>query len=300
MKAKNINLDSTKQEINQTIPGFPVSCYHSKFTSDTYDYIDWHWHMEFQLCLTTHGTIIWNTESHKALIPAGNGIFINSQQVHMARPLEKEASFFCIDIPPDFLCPEKESLLYQNSVRSVLEEATLDHKIITRQTLQGVAILTLLSQMTDVFDQKPDGYEFDLISRVFDLWKNLRMYLDTDIKNTNLTGDDRFKKMLLYLQKNYATEFFLDDMASYIGLSRSECCRYFKRKSGQTISDYLRQYRIHRSLELLTESDSSISQIAQCCGFSNQSYYTKEFRRVTGTTPKQYRLQKKVSPSDNI
>lgn len=294
MKAKNINIDSTKQEINQTIPGFPVSCYHSKFTSDTYDYIDWHWHMEFQLCLTTHGTIIWNTESHKALIPAGNGIFINSQQVHMAKPLEKEASFFCIDIPPAFLCPEKESLLYQNSVRSVLEESSLDHKIITRQTLQGAAILALLSQMTDAFDQKPDGYEFDLISRVFDLWKNLRMYLDPDIKNTNLTGDDRFKKMLLYLRKNYATEFFLDDMASHIGLSRSECCRYFKRKSGQTISDYLRQYRIHRSLELLTESDSSISQVAQCCGFSNQSYYTKEFRRVTGTTPKQYRLKQRT------
>ena len=133
MKAKNINIDSTKQEISQTIPGFPVSCYHSKFTSDTYDYIDWHWHMEFQLCLTTHGTVIWNTESHKVLIPAGDGIFINSQQVHMARPLEKEAAFFCIDIPPDFLCPEKESLLYHKSVRPVLEETSLDHKIITRQ-----------------------------------------------------------------------------------------------------------------------------------------------------------------------
>lgn len=296
MKAKNINIDSTKQEISQTIPGFPVSCYHSKFTSDTYDYIDWHWHMEFQLCLTTHGTVIWNTESHKVLIPAGDGIFINSQQVHMARPLEKEAAFFCIDIPPDFLCPEKESLLYHKSVRPVLEETSLDHKIITRQTSEGTAILILLSQMADAFDRKSDGYEFDLISRVFVLWKNLRLYLDEEIKNTTVTEDERFKKMLMYLRENYASDFCLDAIAGHIGLSRSECCRYFKRKSGQTISDYLRQYRIHRSLELLTESDTSISQIAQYCGFSNQSYYTKEFRRTTGTTPKQYRLKKRTSP----
>ncbi len=294
MKAKNINLDSNKQEISSTIPGFPVSCYYNKFTAETYDYIDWHWHMKFQLCLTTHGTVVWNTEAHKTLVPAGEGIFINSQQVHMAKPLEKEAAFFCIDISPDLLCPEKESPLYQKNIQPVLEENSLDQKLITRQTLQGAEILTLLSQMTDAFNQKPDGYEFDLLSGIFKLWKHLRIYLDPDIKNTTHTGDDRFKKMLLYLQQNHAAYFCLDEMASHIGLSRSECCRYFKRKSGQTISDYLRQYRIHRSLELLTESDSSISQIAQRCGFSNQSYYTKEFRRLTGTTPKQYRLKQRT------
>ena len=293
MKAKEINIDSSKQEISRTIPGFPVSCYHSRFTAATYDYIDWHWHVEFQLCLTTYGTVIWNTESHKALIPAGEGIFINSQQVHMAEPLGKEAAFFCVDIPPDFLCPEKENPLYQKNILPVLEASYLDHKIINRQTSQGMEILTLLSQMADTFEQKSDGYEFDLISNVFHLWKNLRMYLDADITNISTTGSGRFKKLLMYLQENHDAELCLDDIAAHIGLSRSECCRYFKRKSGQTISDYLRQYRIHRSLELLAESDASISQIAQRCGFSNQSYYTKEFRRVTGTTPKQYRLKKK-------
>lgn len=295
MKAKNINIDSNKQEIDNTIPGFPVSCYYNKFTADTYDYIDWHWHMKFQLCLTTHGTVVWNTEAHKTLIPTGEGIFINSEQVHMAKPLGKEAAFFCLDISPDFLCPEKGSPLYQKNIRPILEESCLDQKKIIRQTPQGTEILSLLSQMASAFELKSDGYEFDLLSGIFKLWKNLRIYLEPDIKNTPSTEDDRFKKMLLYLQQNYVTDFCLDDMASHIGLSRSECCRYFKRKSGQTISDYLRQYRIHRSLELLAESDISISQIAQSCGFSNQSYYTKEFRRVTGTTPKQYRLKKSGS-----
>ena len=101
----------------------------------------------------------------------------------------------------------------------------------------------------------------------------------------------------MYLQKNYDVGISLDEIADYIGLSRSECCRYFKRKSGQTISDYLRQYRIHKSLDLLIETDDPISQIAQNCGFSNQSYYTKEFRKQTGITPKQYRLRQKANLS---
>lgn len=105
MRAKNIHLDAHRQEITRKIPGFPVSCYCTTFRSDTYDYIDWHWHVEFQLCLTVSGSVLWHTEAEQTEVPAGQGIFINSQRVHMVRPVRKEASFFCLDIPPDFICP---------------------------------------------------------------------------------------------------------------------------------------------------------------------------------------------------
>ena len=49
MREKVINLDSRKQEIMKNIPGFPISCYYSRFSQDTYDYIDWHWHVDFQI-----------------------------------------------------------------------------------------------------------------------------------------------------------------------------------------------------------------------------------------------------------
>ena len=84
MKQKEIDLDPTGQEITKTIPDFPLSCYYSEFTSDTYDLIDWHWHTEFQLCLTLRGTVVWGTESYTDLVQAGEGIFINSQRVHTA------------------------------------------------------------------------------------------------------------------------------------------------------------------------------------------------------------------------
>lgn len=104
-----------------------------------------------------------------------------------AKPLGNEAAFFCIDISPDFLCPEKGNPLYQQKIQPVLEESGLDQKKITRQTSQGVEILSLLSQMATAFELKSDGYEFDLLSGIFKLWKNLRIYLDPDIRNTTST-----------------------------------------------------------------------------------------------------------------
>ena len=102
MRAKNIHLDAHRQEITRKIPGFPVSCYCTTFRSDTYDYIDWHWHVEFELCLTVSGSVLWHTEAEQTEVPAGQGIFINSQRVHMVRPVRKEASFFCLDTSAGF------------------------------------------------------------------------------------------------------------------------------------------------------------------------------------------------------
>lgn len=138
---------------------------------------------------------------------------------------------------------------------------------------------------------KEDGYQFDLMGNVFKIWKRMRTLLDGELTQQVDTVDIRFQNMLMYLQKHYAVEFSLDAVADYIGLSRSECCRYFKKQSGQTISDYLLQYRIHKSMNLLTGTDTGIAEVAQACGFSSQSYYTKRFRELTGMTPKQYRLR---------
>lgn len=289
MRAKNIHLDARRQEITRKIPGFPVSCYYTAFRSDTYDYIDWHWHVEFQLCLTVSGSVLWHTEAEQTEVPAGQGIFINSQRVHMVRPVGKEASFFCLDIPPDFICPTREGGLYEHSVLPVLQAAALHRKRITPQTEAGREILRLLTKMAVVFDEKAEGYEFVLAGQVFQIWKPLRKLLAEEIGSPQSPTDERFRDLLLYLQKNYGSEISLDEMAAHIGLSRSECCRYFKKHAGQTISAYLLQYRIHESMYLLAETDKTIAQIAQDCGFSQQSYYAKRFREQTGMAPRQYR-----------
>ena len=60
---------------------------------------------------------------------------------------------------------------------------------------------------------------------------------------------------------------------------------------------FLLQYRIDESMYLLTETDRTIAQIAQDCGFSQQSYYAKKFREQTGMTPGQYRERMKANLS---
>ena len=70
MREKVINLDSRKQEIMKNIPGFPISCYYSRFSQDTYDYIDWHWHVDFQFFgVPSHAEMRFRREKRYLSIP---------------------------------------------------------------------------------------------------------------------------------------------------------------------------------------------------------------------------------------
>lgn len=56
--------------------------------------------------------------------------------------------------------------------------------------------------------------------------------------------------------------------------------------------EYVKKYRIKRSLDFLDQKDYSIMQVAEMVGFDSQSYYTKVFRGMMKCTPQEYRRQK--------
>ena len=88
-----------------------------------------------------------------------------------------------------------------------------------------------------------------------------------------------------------ANETWLEDMARQVGLCKSECCRFFKRQMGQSLFDYLLDYRIGRSLALLEEGGATVAEVASQVGFSNPAYFSKVFRARMGHSPREYQKQ---------
>jgi two-component system response regulator YesN len=80
-----------------------------------------------------------------------------------------------------------------------------------------------------------------------------------------------------------------DDVAEAVGVSPSHFSRLLHRQTGRTFTDLLGQMRIQKAAQLLARTDTPLSQVALASGFSDQSYFTKVFRRHLGQTPGQYR-----------
>lgn len=99
----------------------------------------------------------------------------------------------------------------------------------------------------------------------------------------------KLKRAIAYIQAYLTENLSLDAMATEVGMSRFYFCRLFKKSTGITPYQYLIKCRIERAKVLLRQRKLSITDIALEVGFSNQSHFTKHFKRLIGTTPKVYR-----------
>ena len=100
---------------------------------------------------------------------------------------------------------------------------------------------------------------------------------------------DAVYKVIEYIKANFQRRMTLEQIAASTYLSKTYLSSLFKKETGFSISEYINIVRIERSKSLLLEENISIIDIANLCGFEDQSYFTKVFKHIVGITPKKYR-----------
>ena len=102
-------------------------------------------------------------------------------------------------------------------------------------------------------------------------------------------AEKRIAKVFQYIHQHSAETVSLREMAALINLSESAFCKFFRRTTGKTFSDYLSDIRIGHACHLLSESDDTISEIAYRSGFENLTYFNRVFLRKKGVRPREFR-----------
>lgn len=97
------------------------------------------------------------------------------------------------------------------------------------------------------------------------------------------------KLALKYIEEHLYENISLDMLARHIHLSPYHTSRLFKQSTGDSFVNYINQYRINKSKELLVGTNKTVSEICTETGFLSKNYFTKLFRRYTGQTPSEYR-----------
>ena len=103
---------------------------------------------------------------------------------------------------------------------------------------------------------------------------------------------ETIQKVMEYVNSNYMNRISLNDVSEHVSFSVSYLSRMFKEEKGISLTSYINEVRIRAAKLLIKQSDISLSQAAYLCGFDDQSYFSKVFKRITGTTPGKYREQK--------
>ena len=99
----------------------------------------------------------------------------------------------------------------------------------------------------------------------------------------------RINKVCLYIQNNFYNKICLKEVADLVYLTESNFCKFFKKATGKTYSDYLNELRINEACRLLVQSEKSINQVSYDCGFETLSYFNRVFLNKKGVTPSLFR-----------
>ena len=86
------------------------------------------------------------------------------------------------------------------------------------------------------------------------------------------------------------------DCAKIVRLSTSHFSRSFKVSFGETFRDYVTRRRTERAQEMMIMTDQPLCEIALCCGFADQSHFTRVYRHRIGSNPGSWRRQRRSKP----
>lgn len=292
MQIKNFLIDESLKELTKhhTVV-LPIACYQTTITQNIHGYIPLHWHDEIQFVLIVKGEAIFQVNEDWIVVREGDGLFINSGRLHMAQ--EKDQSgcvYICLNLSPYFVISQE---LYTTYVKPYIQATNLPYLYVDANEIWGKNISDAILEIYQSIEQKPQYYEIDITMQLTLIWKNL---IDNGFRleyvQTEVLKSQRMKEMLSWIHQHYAEKIMLEDIARAGQLSRSECCRYFKRFLKCTPLNYVLDYRIQKSLYLLQQGDSTITEVAYQVGFNSTSYYIKEFRNSMNMTPLAYKKNK--------
>ena len=252
---------------------------------------DPHWHGAYEMIVPIEGNYLVTVSGQPYELAPGDMFLIPSGEPHSLKAPSRGGRFI-------FLFEFDQILAIKGA--SYLASCMAKPLLINRSTCPSIYIeeAELFSQICQEYLHDDSLRDISIYSRLLTLFLNFgqqRLCAEGSPAMTQLPHSsqrnyaERFGAVFTYLDRHFAEDLTLEDVAAVAGFSKFHFSRTFKQLSGCNFYEYLCHRRIKSSEALLMKPDLSISQIALQSGFSSVSTFNRTFKKLKGCTPTQYR-----------
>lgn len=105
------------------------------------------------------------------------------------------------------------------------------------------------------------------------------------------TAEESIRACMDYIDEHYKKDLTINDLARISTLSKTSLCNLFPKISGMTIKHYITEKRIHEAVQLTYRSNLTFTEIAEAVGYHDFSTFYRNFIKIAGVTPSEYRNQ---------
>ncbi|MGN0999181.1 MAG: AraC family transcriptional regulator [Faecousia sp.] len=118
-----------------------------------------------------------------------------------------------------------------------------------------------------------------------------QQYIDMVSGRNKDENEDAVEKVERYIREHIAEELSVKNLADMVYVGTDHLTRIFKKRYGKTVTDYILEQRMNLAGELLKDQRLTVTMVSDAVGFGNYSYFTEQFKRAYGKTPREYRKQ---------
>lgn len=269
---------------------FPLKRYITTL-SDLYPAVNAHWHDEAELTLITEGSCSYHIhlDTHDAC--EGDILFIPPAELHSinVKPGEKMCSRTYV-FHMDFLGTSSTDICTLRYLTPIRRHTLLLPCIIKKDHPAYPQMAELFSQADKVYDEMPQGYEMILKALLLCAISALLPY--REVENTRPQLEDehtaKLKLVLEYIGEHYPEELSVPQLSKLCFFSEYHFMRFFKKYTGISCLEYIKNLRLEKAASRLAQGGQSVLDVSMSCGFSNLSYFYREFKKKYGMTPKKF------------
>ena len=275
---------------------YPVNVYQVDLGHSHTHSIRWHWHEEMEILVISNGSARVATDDEEHVLLPGQGFILNQNVMHSIHSIDNDPCvYYSLIFHPDLIFGHTNSSMRTNFLLPMQSFSILKTMLIDKENTWHKSMLDLLDKILSVNLTKSFGYELITKGYLCQFWASLLNRLpQADIPQApNISlNEHRVKQAMLFIRLHHAEPLTLDDISESISVSKSECCRCFKRTIQMTPFEYLMKYRIFEaSKQILNDRENhhSMADLALTVGFNSISYFNKLFKRYLNCTPTEYR-----------
>lgn len=254
-----------------------------------------HWHEELQFVYIKKGVVHFKLWEQEFDLSWGCCMFINRNVLHYIA--EKEDCSYHSFLIPQKLLGFFEGSIMEETVLEIAENPLISGKCFCPEKEEDQAVLKILRDLDELYFQenKPLYWEYRMSLKLNELWLETTVALaerKNDLLPAGEKDHERIQKLLDFVHRNYGNKLTLQDISASAHVSQTETLRCFKKYTGYSPYQYLKNYRLQAAAAFLETTGDSVTEIAMKTCFPSASAFIASFRRAYGMTPGRYREEK--------
>lgn len=251
------------------------------------NYFFWHYHPEYELVYVEAATGIRHVGQHISSYMGSDLVLIgpNIPHLNFDYGLQTEYKQIVVQLKEHFLgdafqeTPEFKAInqLFARAYMGLSFSGSTKIKVAEKlKYMRTIGHFEQLLCLLEVFEILATSNE---VVELNDLDTSIKLFLNDKI---------RMGTVYKYIHARYNEKPDVNEVAASVYLSTAAFCRYFKKQTKMTFTDFVNQYRITQSKTLLLQ-DKSISEACYEVGFESLSYFNKLFRKIEGENPSSFK-----------